>query len=186
MDLYSAITGRRSVREYTGAAVEQAVIEKLIRAAVQAPSAVNAQPWSFTVVRDRNLLDRISREANAHMLVTMPADHQMTHLRASLVDPHFHIFHHAPALIVISGPAVGSWITEDCSMAAQNLMLAAHAEGLGTCWIGFAQAFLNTPSGRAIVGTPQSSCVVAPIIVGHPAATPAAVPRLEPRIHWLG
>ena len=186
MDLYEALAGRRSVRDYTGTAVDEAMIDKLIHAAVQAPSAVNAQPWSFTVVRDRNLLDRISREAKAHMLVTMPSDHQMTHLRASLVDPHFHIFHHAPVLILICGPAAGSWITEDCSMAAQNLMLAAHAEGLGTCWIGFAQAFLNTQPGRAIVGVPHSSCVVAPIIVGHPAKAPAAVPRLEPRIHWLG
>lgn len=185
MELHEAIDGRRSIRNYTDANVTPAVIDGLIRAAVQAPSAVNAQPWSFTVVRDRNLLDRISHEAKAHMLVTMPSFHQFAHLRLSLVDPRFQIFHHAPVLIVISGPAAGSWITEDCSMAAQNLMLAAYAQGLGTCWIGFAQAFLNTSAGRTLIDLPESALVVAPIIVGHPKAAAAPVPRLDPKVHWL-
>lgn len=105
---------------------------------------MNQQPWSFTVVRDQAVLDRISREAKAHMLATMPADHHSAHFKPILNDPNFHIFYHAPALILISAQSPGPWIVEDCALAAQNLMLSAYAAGLGSCWIGFAQSFLNS------------------------------------------
>jgi nitroreductase len=71
MDLDVAITGRRAVREYTAQAVDERSIRVLIDAAVHAPSAVNLQPWTFTVVRDQSMLDRISREAKSNMLANM-------------------------------------------------------------------------------------------------------------------
>jgi nitroreductase len=72
MELDVALRGRRAVREYTPEGVDDAAIERLIDAAVQAPSAVNEQPWTFTVVRDPQVLDRIASEAKAYMLETMP------------------------------------------------------------------------------------------------------------------
>jgi len=68
--------------------------------------------------------------------------------RAMLSDPNFHIFYHAPVLILISGTAESLWKAEDCALAAENLMLAAYVAGLGSCWIGFAQRFLNSPDGK--------------------------------------
>jgi len=73
MDVKEAIYGRRAVREFTTEPVEEAALRGLIDAAVQAPSAVNQQPWLFTVVKDRELLARISNEAKAHMLRTSQA-----------------------------------------------------------------------------------------------------------------
>jgi hypothetical protein len=148
MDINEAIIGRRSVREYTGQAVDEPTIHRLIDAAVHAPNAVNQQPWTFTIVRDQSALGRISRDAKSHMLATMPESPHSSHFRALLDDPNFQIFYHAPVLILISGIAQGPWIVEDCALAAENLMLAAYAAGLGTCWIGFAQSFLNTPDGK--------------------------------------
>ena len=84
MDIIEAVYGRRAVREFTSEPIEQQTLQKLIGAAVQAPSAVNEQPWSFFVVRDRSLLARISREAKAHMLRTTPAglvSHHFLHTR---------------------------------------------------------------------------------------------------------
>jgi len=186
MDVNEAIVGRRSTREYTAQAVDEQTIRELIDAAVHAPSAVNQQPWMFTVVRDQSLLDRISREAKYHLLATMPAGGHSEHFRSLLTDPNFHIFYHAPALILISANAPSPWIIEDCALAAENLMLTAHAHRLGTCWIGFAQSFLNTPEGREILGLPPAWVPVAPIIVGHPKAVPASVPRKEAEIRWVG
>jgi nitroreductase len=100
--------------------------------------------------------------------------------------PDFNIFYHAPVLILISATTQGPWIVEDCSLAAENLMLAAYAGGLGTCWIGFAQGFLNTSEGKKMLGLPPACIAVAPIIVGRPTALPAPVPRKEPEIHWVG
>jgi nitroreductase len=90
-------------------------------------------------VRDQSLLDRISRDAKAHMLVTMPKTPRSDHFRTLLNDPNLQIFYHAPVLILISAEPLGPRIIEDCALATENLMLAACAVGLGTCWIGFAQ-----------------------------------------------
>ena len=186
MEINEAIFGRRSVREYAAEAIDEASIRKLIDAAVHAPNAVNEQPWAFTVVRDRQILDRLSQAAKSHMLATMPADARAGHFRALLSDPKFQIFYNAPVLIIISAIAPGPWIVEDCALAAQNLMLAAHAIGLGTCWIGFAQSYLNTSEGKSQLELPASSVAVAPIIVGHPSALPAGPPRKTPNIRWIG
>jgi nitroreductase len=71
---------------------------------------------------------------------------------------------------------------KDCALAAQNLMLTAYAMGLGTCWIGLAQNFLNTAQGSALLGIPPTWVAVAPIIVGHPKALTPDVPRRKPEI----
>jgi nitroreductase len=186
MDLNEAITGRRAVREYTAQVVDEHVVDRLIDAAIQAPSAVNQQPWTFTVVRDQTILDRISRDAKSHMLATMPASPHADHFQSMLNDPDFHIFYHAPTLILISAIAEGPWIVEDCALAAENLMLAAYAGGLGTCWIGFAQSFLNTSAGKNILSLPASWVPVAPIIVGHAKAPATPVPRNKPEVRWIG
>jgi nitroreductase len=65
-------------------------------------------------------------------------------------------------------------------------MLTARAAGLGTCWIGFAQAWLGTPEGQMALGLPANYVPVAPIIVGHPKSAPPPVPRREPEIRWVG
>lgn len=186
MDLNEAITGRRSVREYTAQPVDEPTIRRLIDAAVRAPNAVNQQPYTFTVVREQNVLDRVSRDAKSHMLATMDANPHADHFRVRLSDPNFHIFYHAPVLILISGVAQGPWIVEDCALSAENLMLAAYAAGLGTCWIGFAQGYLNTSDGKQELGLPAACVPVAPIIVGHPKAAPPPVPRNAPKIRWIG
>ena len=184
MELQDAITGRRSVRAYTSAAVGKAGIEALIAAAIAAPNAVNEQPWHFTVVRNAARLDRISAAAKAHMQKLMAGRQFPPHLHGPIHDTDFHIFYHAPALVVIS-TREGDWQKENAALAAENLMLAAHAAGLGSCWIGFAQRWLETAEGRAALSLPEGYTPVAPIILGHPAETPPPVPRAAPRLHWL-
>jgi nitroreductase len=186
MDINEAITGRRAVRDYTEQAIDERTIRSLIDAAIHAPSAVNQQPWTFTVVRDQSVLDRISHDAKAHMLATMPAGPHSDHFQALLDDPGFHIFYRAPVLILIAAVAEGSWIVEDCALAAENLMLAAYAAGLGSCWIGFAQTFLNSAEGKDVLGLPAAWVPVAPIIVGHPKAAPPSILHKEPEIRWIG
>lgn len=187
MDLTEAIYSRRAVREFTDEAVDEKMLRQLIDAAIQAPSAVNEQPWFFSVVLDKELLARISREAKAHMVKTTPAGllSHSHHFQEILNDPKFDIFYRAPALIVISAVSKSPWVVEDCALAAQNLMLAARASGLGTCWIGFSQGWLDTTEGRAALNLPPAYLPVAPIIVGHPKSAPAPVVRKEPRIHWI-
>ncbi len=186
MMLEDAIAGRRAVRDYLPAPVDERTIGRLIDAAIQAPSAINQQPWTFTVVRDPAVLDRISRDAKAFMLDALQGDRHAASMRQHLADPGFHIFYHAPALILISAAAQGPWIVEDCALAAQNLMLAAFAAGLGSCWIGFAQRYLASPAGKAVLGLPPDWVPVAPIIVGRPAGAAPPVTRRPPEVRWIG
>jgi nitroreductase len=186
MDFKEALYTRRAVRDFTVEPVDEKLLRELIDAAIQAPSAVNYQPWSFCVVRDKAVLARISREAKAHLLRTSAAGLVSHHFQELLSNPNFDIFYHAPALIVISAVAESPWAVEDCSLAAENLMLAARAVGLGSCWIGFAQTWLGTPEGKAALSLPAPYVPVAPIIVGHPKSVSPPVPRKEPEIRWIG
>lgn len=186
MDIQDAIGQRRAVRDYTSAQIDRATILELIKAATWAPSAMNEQAWRFTVITNKALLSRISSSAKAHMLSNVVSGPHADHFREVLGDADFDIFYGAPGLVVISAPKLSQWAVEDCSLAAQNFMLAARARGLGTCWIGFAQSWLATPEGAAAIRLDGNQLPVAPIIVGHPKAMPAPVPRKEPDVHWLG
>lgn len=186
MDLDQVIRARRAVRQYTAEPVDQVTLRQLIDAAIQAPSAVNEQPWVFSVVRDRAVLASISSAAKAYVLATPPVGVPPHHLHELLEDPNFDVLYRAPALIVISSTSRGPWAVENCALAAENLMLAARAAGLGTCRIGFAQAWLGTAEGKATINLPQDCLPVAPIIVGHPKSFPEAVPRKVPDIRWIG
>lgn len=186
MDIQAAISQRRAVRDYTPEPVGRTTLLDLVKSATLAPSAVNEQAWRFTIVTDKTLLSQISRSAKAHMLYDLAVGPHLDHFREMLSDANFDIFYGAPALIVISAPKRLQWAVEDCSLAAENLMLAACARNLGTCWIGFAQSWLGTPEGRAAIGLDDDQLPVAPIIVGHPGAVPAPVPRKAPDVRWIG
>jgi nitroreductase len=186
MEAKQAIYGRRAVRDYTTEPVDEATLRQLIVDAVQAPSAVNQQPWLFSVVRDKSLLARISREAKAYMLRKTPVGLVSHHFEELLGNTAFNIFYNAPALVVISALTSSEWAVEDSALAAGNLMLSATAAGLGTCWIGFAQGWLGSPEGRAVLELPDDYRPIAPIIVGHPKFVPPPVARNEPRIRWIG
>jgi len=185
MEFQRTLYSRRAVRQYTDEPVDEVVIRQLIDAAVQAPTAMNEQPWAFSVVRDPTILGQLSAAAKAHLLASAPQLAMAEALRERLADPNFDILYHAPVLIVISSVTQGRWATVDCALAAENLMLAARDAGLGSCWIGLAQDWLGTADGRALVGLQPSWTPVAPIIVGHPQSQPAPPLRREPEIFWV-
>jgi nitroreductase len=97
----------------------------------------------------------------------------------------FSLFYHAPALVIVLATDGTTQSAEDCCLAAQNLMLAARARHLGTCWIGLARPWLNLPATKVELGLPAEYQVVAPIIVGHPEKWPEAPERKPPEINWL-
>ena len=138
------------------------------------------------MVQDRALLTLISREAKAHLLAAPPQNLALHRVQELRDDAAFDIFYGAPALIVIASATAGQWAVENCSLAAENLMLVACAAGLGTCWIGLSQGWLTTAAGKAALRLPESCLPVAPIIVGRPKSQPPPVPRKEPRTQWIG
>jgi len=185
MELMEAIYKRRSVRFYTEETVDKATIEKLIKAGTQAPSAMNVQPWAFAVIQDKALLQKISDETKVYLLASISERPYLECYRQIFGDPEFHVFYNAPALIITLAKPEGAYASGDCTLAAQNIMLAAHALGLGSCWIGFAQMSLNTPELKERLGIPKEYTIVAPIIIGHPAKTSPDINKKEPEmVFW--
>ncbi|WP_257386298.1 nitroreductase family protein [Tahibacter caeni] len=182
MSVHEAIAGRCAVRDYAALVPGDTQLERLLQAAVRAPTALHEELWRFAVIRERALLDRISACAKAAM--SARADGLPHDAMAAFTAEDFHIFYNAPALIVIGTEAPGRFTDADCWLAAENLMLAAHAEGLGSCVIGLAVDALNDVAVKRAVGLPAGFTAVSPVIVGTPA-NPAALsptPRKPPHV----
>ena len=185
MELMETIYKRRSVRFYTEEPVDKDTLEKLIKAGIQAPSAMNVQPWAFGVIQDKALMQKISDDTKAYLLASISAKPYLECYRQLFSNPEFNVFYHAPALLTVFAKPEGPNPACDCALAAQNIMLAAHSLGLGSCWIGFAQMSLNTPELKEQLGIPQEYIAVAPIIIGHPSKASAAVIKREPEmVFW--
>lgn len=183
MELLKAIYTRRAVRNYTAAPITSDVLLPLLHAAVQAPSAVNQQPWLFAVYQGRHKLHDYSERAKTAFLAELPPDGPETEeLREMLTDPHFNIFYNATTLLVILAKSGGMNPNEDCFLAAQNLMLAAHAEGIATCPIGFARPWLNLHETKRELSIPDELTPVFPMIVGYADENPEPPPRNDPQI----
>lgn len=125
-----AILSRRSVRSYEKRGVDKEALELIVKCGLFAPSAMNKQPWHFTVVQDRTLLDRIS-EANRQMLLDSGDEKAIEMANA----PGYDNFRGAPVAIVVSGENGNSFSEGDCSAAVENMALAAHSLGLSSLYI---------------------------------------------------
>ena len=181
-EIGEAIFYRRAIRHYTDQPVDPATISELLRAAVQAPSALNQQPWAFGVFHGHQRLREYSERAKQHLVATFPPTFEL-HLRSELYEnPDYDIFHNADTLIVIYAARGRLNPNEDCCLAAENLMLAAYGMGLGTCPIGFAGSWLNLLETKRELGVPEHYSAVFPLVVGYPAEKPARGPRNEPEI----
>ena len=180
---------RRAVRSYTDEALDRPMVEALLDAAIQAPTAMHQEPWSFVVVQDRSRLrdwsDRAKAMSRAHERLADPP--ATAPGRGPLSDPAFNIFYDAGTLIVVCRKIAGAYAEADCWLAAQNLMLAATANGLGSCCIGLAVSVLNEPDVKQALGIPPAGAAVAPIIVGVSRGVPTPVGRQPAQVlSWWG
>ena len=190
MTLFEAIAKRRAVRAYRPDPIDESTVRELLKEAVKAPTAMHAEPWVFAVIQDRALLRKYSDLAKATWsperdgarAVAHPPPAQESHAAALLSQPDFNIFYDAGTLIVICARPQGAFVAADCWLAAENLMLAACAMGLGTCCIGFGVPVLNRPEVKAELGIPPDVIAVAPIIVGVPKEEAQQTPRKPPEI----
>jgi nitroreductase len=176
MDVIEAIHTRRSIRAYSPHVVERELIESIIWDAAQAPPPFSGQlPWTFNVVQGVERISGFGDEA-----LRYARDNHPNEPGWEWTDrPDFEVFWGAPALIIISGRV------EDCCRAGQNLMLSAHARGLGTCWVGSPMLWLRTAPAKAKLSVPPELMPIAALCLGIPAAIPDAPPRKRPPIIWL-
>jgi len=159
MDLMEAIKTRRSVRRYKALEIPETLLREVLNAARLAPSADNAQPWKIVVVRDEQLKLKLAAACNGQKFI---AQAPMVLVACGLPDEAFQ--------------TVGGYMSShviDASIAVDHLTLAAHALGLGTCWI----AWFKEEKVREILGIPEDVRVVALTPLGYPDETPERTPR---------
>jgi nitroreductase len=150
MDTLDAIHSRRSIRKYQDQAVPEALVEKLLASAMQAPSARNQQPWHFIVIDDRAILAQI------------PA-----------LMPNAAMAGSAPLAILVCGDlglekSEGYWVV-DCAAAVENMLLAAHALGLGAVWCGVYPREHRMEGLRQLVGLPATVIAHSLVVLGYAA-----------------
>jgi nitroreductase len=175
------IKSRRAIRSYEDKPVSESAIQTMLEAATYAPSAINVQPWKFTIVTSKAEMKRLSDIAKPMLVRMLPdvGDEGLVGLKKRLSDPNYNIFYNAPLLIFVSG-LKSPYAVYDCSMAAQNMMLAAYTLGVGSCWIGTAVALANEPKVKASFGVPEDHEVHAAIIFGYPKGGFPKAPEKRP------
>ena len=183
----SNIKTRRSVRNYADRPVSDEVIESIIDAGIHAPTGLGLQPWRFVVIRDKDIMKQMSTHCKPKLLKQLEGVNidAAAQFKKMLRSEEFDIFYNAPVLIIVLGNKNAPTADFDCAMCAQNMMLAAHSMGLGSCWIGTACLVQDNPEMLQKLKIPEDYKVVAPIIFGYGGTVPAAPPRNDPVITWI-
>jgi nitroreductase len=168
MDTLEAIHTRRSIRTYLDKPVPEGLITKLMAAAMAAPSARNQQPWEFVVITDREILRAITS-----------------------INPYAQMAKNAPLAILVCGnlqveTSPGYWVV-DCAAAVQNLLLCAHASGLGGVWTGTYPNEERMDGYTELLNLPEYILPHTLVVLGYPAEQPTHQDRFKPeRIHYNG
>ena len=146
-DPLDAIFRRRSIREYTEEPVSEEAMERLLQAAMAAPSGRNLRPWHLVTVTDPALLRTLGDK-----------------------HPYGSMIAKAAAGIAVCGdPSVSHWWVQDCSAATENILIAAAGLGLGAVWLGCYTRPEREQAVRDVLGIPPEINVLSLIAIGHPA-----------------
>lgn len=177
------IKSRRAIRSFEDKPVPESAIQTMLEAATYAPSAINIQPWKFTLITNKDAMKHLSDTAKPALLRMLPdvGDEGLAGIKKQLANPQYNIFYNAPLLIFVSG-VKSPYAIYDCSMAAQNMMLAAYTLGIGSCWIGTAVGIANEPKIKAELGVPEDHEVHAAIIFGYPKGGFPKAPEKRPAV----
>ncbi|MBR1648202.1 MAG: nitroreductase family protein [Alphaproteobacteria bacterium] len=174
MDLYQGILSRRSIRKFKNQKIEREILEKIIAAAQYAPSAHNKQPWEFLVIEDKEKLASLR-----------------------LVQRWTSFAKDAACAVIVCGNLNQTFSRDkddekwdyadiDCALASQNLMLAAHSFGVGSCFCGASPMPLVISGLREHFNLPEHIRPLSIIIMGYPDETPPEPQNRfdENKIHW--
>lgn len=166
----SAIEDRRSIRAYHASPLTKKELDELVRCALCSPSARNVQPWHFSVVQNRDLLEQINEEV------------------VKSTGREGDVFYGAPAVFFLSADPSWHYSDIDCGIAVQTLALAAHSMGLGSVILGMPRAaFLGSRADefRKALQFPEGHDFIIAIAVGRPAMTKEAHPVLDGKVTFI-
>ncbi|MCD1293960.1 nitroreductase [Methanocella sp. CWC-04] len=170
-DILDTIYSRRSVREYRQEDIPDEIMKDIIKAGTYAPSSMNRQPWRFVIIKNRELIKRLSdiaKKAWLEKVANNNNDPGIASLARMASSPTFNIFYDAPVLVLIFSSPDAYRPEVDCALAAENMMLAARSYGIGSCWIGLGMPIGSDSQVMKELGIPEGHTLMAPVIFGYP------------------
>lgn len=178
------IRNRRSTRAFREEQIKDEELKEIIDAAIYAPSATNKQPWHFTVVQNKELLDRLSESFKE-----AARNSGNDYLKKVGDNEKFHVFYNAPTVIFASGDENNHSAAVDCAAATENMLLAAEAQDIGSCWIGFIAFLLNNEDGKEYLrelGIPEGYRQIHAVALGYKKFNRTAAPaRKENSVNYI-
>lgn len=172
-----AIMSRRSIRVYKDTPVEREKLQRIAECGINAPNAMNAQNWNVRIIDSKEYIDGITEIYKA------------ANPEAVQRDPNFkNMFRNAPAVIAVAAPQ-GGFSSIDCGLLGENIMLAAHSLGLGTCCLGGPVRFLSSNADAKPyldrLKLDDGYELLYLIAVGYPDEAPEARPRNLDKIRFV-
>jgi len=175
------IKNRRSIRRYVEDQIKDEELDMIIEAAIYAPTGNNTQPWHFTIIQNKEMIDYLNVEAKkimANIMENLPDDwfsiDEISGTAQKVVKmgraERVHIFHHAPTVIIISGKKDATSTLPDCCAATQNILLAAESLDIGSCWIGIARCSFENQDNIQKLGIPEGYKPYYAVSLGYKAS----------------
>ncbi len=187
MDPLDLIMTRRSIRKFKPDQIPDDLITRIIRAGTYAPSALALQPWAFIIIQDQHFLEMVSEYCKPIMISLLKDAHDgmSDEFRRLLMSGGYSIYYHAPTVIMVIGKTESRFREIDCSLCAENMMLAAHALGIGSCWIGSTEVAYDNPEIMAGFQIPDGYSPVGTIVFGYPDENGVFHEKKEPLVTWI-
>lgn len=178
------IRNRRSTRAFKPEQIKDEELKEILEAGIYAPSATNRQPWHFTVVQNKDLLERLN--ASFKELAKISGN---DYIRRVGENNNFHVFYSSPTVIFVSGDVNNGSAAVDCGAAVENMLIAAEAMDIGSCWIGFIAYLLNSEEGKDYVkelGIPEDYRQFHAVALGYKKINRTAAPkRKENSVNYI-
>ena len=193
-EVMNTILHRRSIRRFDSRQIEESALQEILQAGLYATSAGGRQGVIFAVCQDREINERLGRikRANSHPRMATAASYVSREQPSIADDPKLtNAFYDAPTVITFFAPKQFLFSVDDCAVAAENMMLAADALGIGSCYIGQGWPAFADPYGQEVLKNwriPTDHYAVMQLVLGYPREGdrhPTPKPRKEDRVLYI-
>ena len=186
--ILEAIKKRRSVRSYESKPIPKDILNTIIEAANQAPSAMNSQPWRFVIIEDKEMKKKLLQAALPNVKKILENVKDVDPERYKLIMKRYEemedpIYYSAPSIVFVIGS--GRYADHSCPLACENIMLAAYSLGIGSCWVGFGSMVTDNKEIIKALELKDDEKIFGPILLGYPRAYPDPPQKKEPVVKWI-
>lgn len=170
-ELTELIISRRSVRKFKAEQITEERLQAILKAGIYAPNGINVQRWHFTVIQNADILKELNILVRNAFVKNVDSDNKIIKMTANATrNDNYSFYYGAPTVILVSSDVSNQNAIADCVCAVENILLAAHAEGLGAVYINQPTWFDNEPKVRALLtkfGVPENYHVCASAAIGY-------------------